>query len=231
MSVFSVGGDVAVLCDNDQTITGNKTFTTNPIMSGINNGAFTINVPSTNGTFAVAPSSSVSGDLLSFSNSTGGIQDSGVNLTNLLTNSSTATLTNKTINNLTCTGTSQSLLSGKEQAFYFSGITTVGATSANIATIPISSNSNVIIKVKCFAFCTASSGADLNKIRTIENYYTTKNLVGNLTNFVINSIVGGDLLFLPSLNQSSTGANSILSVTGVLGDTISYSGIYYVTSQ
>lgn len=231
MSVFSVGGDVAVLCDNDQIITGIKTFTTNPVISGINNGAFTINIPSSNGIFAVAPSSSVSGNLLSFSNTSGGLQDSGVNSSSLLTNSSTATLSNKTISNLVATGTSQSLLSGKEQSFYFSGITTIGATSSNIATIAITNNSNVIIKVKCFAFCTASSGVNLNKIRTIENYYTTKNLVGNLTNFVINSIAGGDLLFLPSLNQSSTGANSIISVTGLLGDTISYSGIYSVTYQ
>lgn len=126
---------------------------------------------------------------------------------------------------------SQSILNGKEKKFYYSGISTVGAVSSNIASIAVPNNSSLMVNVKCMALCSASSGADLNKLLVNEYSVACKNISGSLTTYLVNSSVSSDDTFAPSLSQSISSTNLIISCTGVTGDTINYSGIYTISYQ
>lgn len=234
---FQVGNDFAVLCANDQTITGIKTFSTAPIIASITNGASIINMPSSSGTIALTsqvptfPSTTVTDNVCSFTNTIGGLKDSGISANNIVTLNGTQTINNKTINVLTAIGTSQSTLAGKKTKSYFTGVSTSGATSSTIATIAVPNNSLLVTKVKSLARCTASTGLNLNKIAMTEYFVGCKNIAGTLTTYVISSASNADLLFLPTITSSTSSTNLVISCNGTLGDTISYAGSYSVSYQ
>lgn len=146
--------------------------------------------------------------------------------TNLVGDDTTNTLTNKTVATLTSTGTSQSLLSGKSKSNYFTGISTVGAVTATIATVAVPTNTQIIIEIFSMANCTASSGADLNKVRGTDMVAVIKNVAGTLTAFTVTSSNGGDAAFTPSITFIVSGTNIVVTANGVALDTISYAGNY-----
>lgn len=146
-------------------------------------------------------------------------------------NQNTETLTNKTISNLVSTGTSDSMLSGKFTKSYITGISTVGNTTSTFITIAVPTNSAIIVKAWVMAFCTASSGADLNKLRAFDATFAAKNISGTVTTYSILNNNASDAAYAPTLAVSASGTNLLIQVTGVNNDTISWSGNVIINYQ
>ncbi len=130
------------------------------------------------------------------------------------------TLSNKTLANPTTTA------GGNFTTTYFTGVTTVGAVSADVATIPIPLGGNLMLLCNLTAKCTASTGADLDKIRSYNVIFSAKNIAGVTTSYTLANNASGDIAYAPAITFVASGSNAILRVTGLANDTISYAGIY-----
>ncbi len=140
------------------------------------------------------------------------------------------TMNNKTIDTLTATGTSQTLLSGKLQSFYFTSLSTVGTASVDLASVVVPNNASIIITIETIAECVASVGIDLDKVSFSTYMVGCKNVSGTLTSFEFETpLQTGDLSSSPT--QSTAGTNLVISMNGIAGDTIAYSGNYSVSYQ
>jgi hypothetical protein len=217
---------------SSQTLT-NKTLT-DPVINRIFNGQAIIVPTGISSIFALqSAGAQTSGNLCNYLNSSPTpaiIQDSGIAASSLVTLSGTQTLNNKTISNLTSTGTSMSLLSGKEVSYYWSATSTNSATAIIVLTIPISTNTAFLVESNGYGLCTASSGADVNKVKGFLQSSSCKNISGTVSTFTVQSVSGGDTAFFPTITHVGSGTNVLVQVTGIITDTINFSGtttIYY----
>lgn len=140
-------------------------------------------------------------------------------------------LSNKTISNLTSTGTVDSTLSAKVVRNYITGISTVGAVTSTFATVTVPLNTIMTIKVWINSICTVSAGGDLNKIRVFDATFACKNIAGVLTPYTVTSNNATDGAFNVVLSITSPGAAAQVQVTGIAGDTIVYSGVVKLIYQ
>lgn len=164
----------------------------------------------------VVPMSTILGEY------TTALVSTGLTANDLVTLTGTQTLTNKTLTPLQADGTSHSLLSGFLSSTYWNPTTT--STSPSIATIiPIATNSAIILNTTAHALC--SAGPDVNKLYTINLITGAKNIAGTVSTYAISSLVGSDLGFAPSIQHLVSSTNINVTVTGLTGDTIAFSGV------
>lgn len=146
----------------------------------------------------------------------------GINL-NIIDTQTTQTLGNKTL------ASPSRIAGGNFVTTYFTGSQTIGAVAADVATIPVPTNSNIMILCNVGAKCSAvTSGSNLNKLRSFDIAFAAKNVAGVVTGFIITNNASGDATYVPTFTQVVSGTNVILRATGLANNTIDWAGIYQV---
>lgn len=239
----------------NQTIAGTKTFSNAPVISTISNTGV-ITVPTTTGTLALTsqiPNNTSYVDLTTNQTINGiktftlspifngptnqtfptyipvGIHNTNKDLqaiTNMASIDTVQTFINKTISTLTATGTTQSLLSGKQLTNYIS-LTTINNTPTNVFTLPMVANQTLTLEVDMTAFCTA--GPDLDKVRGFSSVYLVKRTsLGVMASYTVSSSIAGDGGYSPNISITLGPGSFSLQFTGLTGDTINLGGNYCI---
>lgn len=156
----------------------------------------------------------------------GGIVSIPFGTDTLVNLSGTQTLSAKTIASLTATGTSQSLLSGKQLTTYVT-LTTTNNTPTNILTLSMIQNQTLTLELDLSAFCTV--GGELDKIRGFSVVYLIKRTsLGVMASYTISSSIAGDGGFGVGLSILLNPAGFSLQATGLTGNTINWGGNYCI---
>jgi hypothetical protein len=146
--------------------------------------------------------------------------------TTLIGDTNTATLTNKTISNLTAIGTSQSLLGGKETTTYFN-LTTTTNTPTIVFTLPMVSGTSLTLQLDATVLCTL--GAELDKVRGFSAVYVIKRTsLGVMASFVVSSSLAGDGGYNPTFSILLGPGNFSLQATGINANTLNWGGNYTI---
>lgn len=142
----------------------------------------------------------------------------------------TQTLLNKTINNLTSAGTTDSMLSNRVQRFYFSG-TSTGNTPITVLTLNTTINTSLSYRYCIQGFVTTGTNVNGGFSRLgaalVQNVAGSSVIVGQNTFFTSNTsgLNGAALTIL-----AGTLSAVVVSFTGVAGNNIAYSGYVEVNT-
>lgn len=188
----------------NQTVAGIKTFSSSPIFNGPTNQTFPTYIP------------------VGIHNTNKDLQA----ITNMASTDTSQTLLNKTINSLTATGTTHSLLSGKQVTSYFT-VTTTTNTPTNIFTLPMAANETLTCEVDATAYCTA--GPDVDKVQGFSSVYLIKRTsLGAMAAFTVSSSLAGDGGYAPTISIALNPGSFSLQFTGVTSNTINFGGNYCI---
>jgi hypothetical protein len=222
------------LLDNNQTITGTKTFKNtvtigNPTIVPFTSGAISLFLTGGTSTTITAGPSSTTPLIVNTPNSSSirfpdlsGLTDT------LVCRNNTETLTNKTIANLFCTGTAN-LASGKIQTNYTSS-SIIGAGVVTLISVSIPVNTSVSISCSVSGFCTA--GPDVGKTVIYDSAYGGKNLAGVATAYVVTNNSVRDGAFGGAVITITTSGNAVLiQGSGIASDTLLWAGNITVNYQ
>lgn len=170
---------------------------------GASSNVYSLNDTGSSGSITTGPNSSVSGNVATFSNTAGAIQDSGISSSNVVTLAGTQTLTNKTIDSATNT-------------IQISGTNVNSLINQDVRTTSLPSFTNVTISTTLGtgSAYTDSQVVGLNSttktLRQLTNVATT-DTSQTLTNKTINT--SANTIAITSGSLSSTDINSVLDQT------------------
>lgn len=222
------------LLDNNQTITGTKTFKNtvtigNPTIVPFTSGAISLFLTGgTSTTITAGPSSTTPLIVITPNSSTIRFPDLAGLSDILVCRNNTETLTNKTIANLFTTGTAN-FASGKIQTNYTSS-SIIGAGVVTLFSVSVPVNTSVSISCSISGFCTA--GPDIGKTAIYDSAYGGKNLAGVATAYVVTNNSARDSAFGGAVITTTTSGSSVLiQGSGIASDTILWAGNVTVNYQ